>query len=155
MLLIMSFLACADYNKSYLYDISSTVLISDEDGMQLNAKDVELCQLFQSQDYDTRTAWTVQAQQCDIVDVENGIALLPNWEGEYFGPDVSIFVELRAQEETYPAELIDNDSEVWCDNQRVDEYDENGNAISFVDFCAENYERYLLWSIIVPTTISQ
>ncbi|MEC7986106.1 MAG: hypothetical protein VX278_13160, partial [Myxococcota bacterium] len=78
-------------------------------------------------------------------------AQLPNWEGEYFGPDVSIFVELRKEEEVFAAELIDNDTEVWCDNQVVSEYDEHGNALSYEDLCEENYERYLLWSLVLPT----
>ena len=74
---------------------------------------------------------------------------------QYFGPDVSIFVELKAGEEVYEAELIHNDSEVWCDIQIVDEYDEYGNALSYAELCSENYERYLLWSLVVPSDTFQ
>ena len=150
MLLFLTLLACDDHHKSYFYDISSTVLVSDESGLQVNATDVEICQVFRSEDYDTRTAWEIQAQQCDSVDVDQGIVILPNWEGEYFGPDVSVFVELRKGEDVYSAELLDNDDEVWCDNQIVTEYDEHGNAIEYGDLCAENFERYMLWSLVLP-----
>ena len=153
MLLFLSFFACDESHKSYFYDISSTVLVNDEAGLQLEAEDVEICQIFRSEDYDTRTEWEVQAAQCNLVDIRDGIVQLPNWEGEYFGPDVSIFVELRKGEEVFEAELIDNDTEVWCDNQVADQYDENGNVLSYSDLCEENYERYLLWSLVLPEGI--
>ncbi|MEC7984575.1 MAG: hypothetical protein VX278_05395, partial [Myxococcota bacterium] len=71
MLLFLTLLACDAQYKSYFYDISSTVFVTDETGLQVDAEDVEICQLFQSEDYDTRTAWEVQALQCDVVDIKD------------------------------------------------------------------------------------
>ena len=150
MLLLMTLFACDEHPKSYFYDISSTVFVTDENGMQVDVEDIEICQIFRSEDYDTRTGWEVQAEQCDSVDIEKGIAMLPNWEGEYFGPDVSIFIEMRKGEDVFFTELLDNDSDVWCDNQVANDFDEHGNAISYLELCAENFERYLVWSLVVP-----
>ena len=150
MLMLMSIFACDDTNKTFHYDISSTVFVHDEFGTAVNAEDVKICQQFQSEDYDTRTSWEVHAVQCDIVDIENGVALLPNWEGEYFGPDVDIAVEIHHVHEVHAAELISSDEEVWCDNAEAIEFDENGNAIEFQTLCEENYERYLVWSVVLP-----
>lgn len=152
MLVLLSLLACDDANKTFHYDISSTVLVHDEQGLAVNMEDIEICQKFQSEDYDTRTSWEVHAVQCDIVDVEDGVALLPNWEGQYFGPDVDIAIEIHHLGEVYDAELISSDEEVWCDNAEAIEFDENGNAIAYQTLCEENYERYLVWSAILPLT---
>ncbi len=76
--------------------------------------------------------------------------MLPNWEGEYFGEDVSINVEIRTAKEVYPAVLLDSDSDVWCDNQVAEEVDEHGNTTSYMKLCSENFERYLLWSLVLP-----
>ena len=151
MLMILTWFACSDYNKTFFYDISSTVLVTDETGLQINAEDIEICQSFQSEDYDTRTTWEVMNKQCEVVDINDGVAILSNWEGEYFGPDVSINVEISKGEEIYQAELIDNDSEVWCDNQVVTGVDEHNNAVTYEALCDENYERYLLWSLVLPS----
>lgn len=152
MLVLLSLLACDDANKTFHYDISSTVLVHDEQGLAVNMEDMEICQKFQSEDYDTQTSWEVHAVQCDIVDVEDGVALLPNWEGQYFGPDVDIAIEIHHLGEVYDAELISSDEEVWCDNAEAIEFDENGNAISYQTLCEENYERYLVWSAILTLT---
>ena len=37
------------------------------------------------------------------------------------------------------------------DNQVATEYDEHNNAVDFTELCDNNYERYLLWSIVLPT----
>ncbi len=153
MLMILTWFACSDHNKTFFHDISSTVLVSDETGQQLNIKEAEICQRFVAKDYDTTTDWTVQSEQCTTVEVKDGVAILHNWEGEYFGPDVTISLELKQAEEVYTAELIDNDTEVWCDNAVVTEVDEHNNTVTYGDLCSENYERYLLWSLVLPSEL--
>lgn len=150
MLFLMALFACDDKPELYFYDISSTVIVTDENGQQIDAEEIEICQFFLSEDYDTRTQWEVHAEQCEIVDIKNGVAMLPNWEGEYFGEDVSINVEIRTAKEVYPAVLLDSDSDVWCDNQVAEEVDEHGNTTSYMKLCSENFERYLLWSLVLP-----
>ena len=151
MLFILTLFACDTVHKTYFYDISSTVLVSDENGQQIDAEDIEICQSFRSEDYDTTTSWQVQAEHCEQLDIDDGVAILSNWEGEYFGPDISIFVAMKIEEEVYEAELLHNDSEVWCDNAVVTEVDEHNNAIEYGDLCSENFERYLLWSLVLPS----
>ena len=150
MLILLSMLACDQSHKTFHYDISSTVLVLDETGVAVNAENIEICQQFRSEDYDTRTAWEVHAVQCDIVDIDDGIVLLPNWEGEYFGSDVDIAIEIHHLGEIHGAELISSDEEVWCDNGQAVEFDENGNVIEYQSLCEENYERYLVWSAVLP-----
>ena len=65
MLFFLSLVACEAELKSHMYDISSTVLVSDESGQQIDAEDVEICQLFRSEDFDTTTDWSVHAERCD------------------------------------------------------------------------------------------
>ena len=150
MLLFLQLFACEENNKTFMYDISSTILVTDERGLQVDMEDVEFCQRFQSEDFDTRTSWSVHAEQCETVDINDGIAILSNWEGEYFGPDVSIVVEMKKDGDVFFATLIDNDQEVWCDNQVVTSVDEHNDTVTYSDLCSENYERYLLWSLVVP-----
>ena len=152
MLLLMTLFACEE-QKTYFYDVSSTVFVTNEEGSAVEADDVKICQYFQSEDYDTRTAWEVSSEQCNQVNIQNGVAIIPNWEGEYFGNDVSIQLELNYGDEVFLAEIIDSDSEVWCDNEEVTDVDEYGNPISYESVCVENYERYLLWSLVVPAEI--
>lgn len=149
MLLLMTFLACEE-QKTYNYDVSSTIIVTDENGLAIQADNVEFCQRFQSEDYDTRTGWEVSSEQCNQVSIENGIATLPNWEGEYFGHDVSMKLELHKDEEVYEAQVFDSDAEVWCDNELVTEFDEYGDPVHYESLCAEDYERYLVWSLVVP-----
>ena len=52
-----------------------------------------------------------------------------------------------------PAPAVCAAGEVWCDNGVAVEYDEHGNAISYDELCAENYERYLLWSLVLPAGV--
>lgn len=150
MLLFLFTFAC-DAPKVYFYDISSTVMVTDEMGQQIDVDDVELCQRFRSEDTDTTTAWAVHAEQCETVDIDEGVAFLPNWEGEYFGPAVTIVLEHTVNGEVFSAELLDNDAEVWCDNEVVTEVDEHNNSVTYGNLCDENYERYLLWSLIIPS----
>ena len=75
MFVLLSMLACDEANKTFHYDISSTVLVHDESGVAVNAEDIEICQQFRSADYDTRTTWEVHAVQCNTVDIEDGVAL--------------------------------------------------------------------------------
>ena len=151
MFMILSLFACSDYNKTYFYDISSTVLVSDEEGVQLNMDDVEFCQRFRSEDFDTTTGWNVHNDQCEVVDIEDGVAILSNWEGEYFGPDVVVGIDVTIGEEVFQATILDNDTDVWCDNQVVTSVDEN-NQVTYASLCSENYERYLLWSLVINKT---
>ena len=153
MLMMLLTLACETQPKSYFYDISSTVMVTDETGLTLDLEEIELCQRFRSEDYDTTTSWTVHAEQCEVVDIKDGVATLSNWEGEYFGPDVSIVIDLSKDGDVYEAELLDNDTEVWCDNAVVTEIDEHGNPVTYDDLCSENYERYLLWSLVLPSEL--
>ena len=78
-----------------------TILVTDERGLQVDMEDVEFCQRFQSEDFDTRTSWSVHAEQCETVDIDDGVAILSNWEGEYFGPDVSIVVEMKKDDDVF------------------------------------------------------
>lgn len=151
MLLMLLTLAC-DVPETYFYDISSTVLITDESGQLVNLKDLTLCQRFRSEDTDTTTDWAVHAEQCRTVLVSDGVAVLPNWEGEYFGTSATIVVETVIKGETYGAELIDSDTEVWCDNAVAIAVDEHNNVTEYGDLCSENFERYLLWSLVIPTS---
>ena len=150
MLLFLQLFACEEGSKTFMYDISSTILVTDERGLQVDMEDIEFCQRFQSEDFDTRTSWSVHAEQCETVDIDDGVAILSNWEGEYFGPDVSIVVEMKKDDDVFFATLIDNDQEVWCDNQVVTSVDEHNDTVTYSDLCSENYERYLLWSLVVP-----
>ena len=63
------------------YDISSALISSYEDGQLLEANDIEICQTIE-----TRSAMDkeldVEITQCHLLDIVDGIALLPNWEGE-------------------------------------------------------------------------
>ena len=152
MFMILTLFACSDYNKTFFYDISSTVLVSDDQGVQLNLEDVEFCQRFQSEDYDTTTSWNVHNDLCEFVDIENGVAILENWEGEYFGPDVTIGIDITIGEEIYSATILDNDTDVWCDNQVITSVDEH-NQVTFSNLCSENYERYLLWSLEIQSKL--
>ncbi len=57
MLFLMALFACDDKPELYFYDISSTVIVTDENGQQIDAEEIEICQFFLSEDYDTRTQW--------------------------------------------------------------------------------------------------
>ena len=149
MMMILMWLGCSEQNKTYFYDISSTVLVTDEHGMMLDLEEVEFCQRFRSEDYNTQTSWTVSSDLCEVVDVKDGVAQLSNWEGEYFGPDVTMVIELISEGELFEAELLDNDTEVWCDNEIITEVNEH--SVSTDGLCAENFERYLLWSLELPS----
>ena len=81
-----------------------------------------------------------------MVNIEDGVAILSNWEGEYFGPDVVVGIDVTIGDEVFQASILDNDTDVWCDNQVVTSVDEN-NQVTYASLCSENYERYLLWSL--------
>ena len=138
--------------ETYFYDISSTVIITDKNEQLVEIEELTLCQRFRSEDTDTTTDWTVHIEQCVAVSVTDGIAVLPNWEGEYFGTSATIVVETVINGETYGAELIDSDTEVWCDNAVAIAFDEHNNVTEYGDLCSENFERYLLWSLVFPTS---
>ena len=44
MLMMLLTLACDTQPKSYFYDISSTVMVTDETGLTLDLEEIELCQ---------------------------------------------------------------------------------------------------------------
>ncbi|MEC8382071.1 MAG: hypothetical protein VXZ96_17200 [Myxococcota bacterium] len=151
MLIMLLAFAC-ETPETYFYDISSTVIITDKNEQLVEIEELTLCQRFRSEDTDTTTDWTVHAEQCVAVSVTDGIAVLPNWEGEYFGTSATIVVETVINGETYGAELIDSDTEVWCDNAVAIAVDEHNNVTEYGDLCSENFERYLLWSLVIPTS---
>ena len=151
MLIMLLAFAC-ETPENYFYDISSTVIITDKNEQLVEIGELTLCQRFRSEDTDTTTDWTVHAEQCVAVSVTDGIAVLPNWEGEYFGTSATIVVETVINGETYGAELIDSDTEVWCDNAVAIAVDEHNNVTEYGDLCSENFERYLLWSLVIPTS---
>ena len=106
----------------------------------------KFCQRFRSEDFDTTTGWNVHNDLCEVVNIEDGVAILSNWEGEYFGPDVVVGIDVTIGDEVFQASILDNDTDVWCDNQVVTSVDEN-NQVTYASLCSENYERYLLWSL--------
>ena len=155
MLLFLQFFACESELKPMFYDISSTVIVTDDMGIQLDIEDVEFCQRFQSEDYNTQTSWQVHSEQCETIDIDNGLAVLSNWEGEYFGPDVSIVIDMKHEGEIIEAELVDSDQDVWCDNEVIDSVDPETGQVTYTNMCDENYERYLLWNLVVPSSIDE
>ena len=155
MLLLLNFLACGPELKTMFYDISSTIIVTDDTGMQVDMEDVEFCQRFQSEDYNTQTSWQVHSEQCETIDIDHGFAVLSNWEGEYFGPDVSIIIDMKYGDQIFEAELVDNDQDVWCDNEMIDSVDPETGVITYTNMCDDNFERYLLWNLVVPSTIEE
>ena len=151
MLIMLLAFAC-ETPETYFYDISSTVIITDKNEQLVEIEELTLYQRFRSEDTDTTTDWTVHAEQCVAISVTDGIAVLPNWEGEYFGTSATIVVWTVINGETYGAELIDSDTEVWCDNAVAIAVDEHNNVTEYGDLCSENFERYLLWSLVIPTS---
>ncbi len=155
MLLFLQFFACDSELKPMFYDISSTVIVTDDMGVQLDMEDVEFCQRFQSEDYNTQTSWQVHSEQCETIDIDHGLAVLSNWEGEYFGPDVSIVIDMKYGGQIFEAELVDSDQDVWCDNEVIDSVDPETGLVTYTNMCDENYERYLLWNLVVPSVIDE
>ena len=151
MLMMLLALAC-ETPETYFYDISSTVMITDESDQLVDIEELILCQRFRSEDTDTTTDWSVHAEQCVAVNVTDGIAVLPNWEGEYFGSSAKVIVDTVIDGDTYEAELVDSDEDVWCDNAVYIEVDEHNNVTEHGDLCSENFERYLLWALVIPST---
>ena len=155
MLLFLQFFACNPELKPMFYDISSTIIVTDDTGVQLDMEDVEFCQRFQSEDYNTQTSWQVHSEQCEVIDIDHGLAVLSNWEGEYFGPDVSIVIDMKYGDQIIEAELVDSDQDVWCDNEIIDSVDPETGVVTYTNMCDENYERYLLWNLVVPSTLDE
>lgn len=131
-----------------LFDISSTVLVTTDDGMVVDATGVEFCHRLNT-NYSTKDIPEYSVDACIISDITDGIAELPNWEGEYRGEVTSIELWWRQNDMDYEAVLIDTDEDVWCDNVDVDT-DMNGNTTR-TPYCTSNFEFYLLWSLEIPT----
>ncbi len=133
-----------------IFDISSTVLVYDASGYVVTQSDVEFCQRLNT-DYTSKEVEEYSVDACTTVTVENGVADLPNWEGEYRGTVQSVELFWMETEEIAPlaATLIDSDRDVWCDNVDVDT-DMQGNTTS-TPFCTSNYEFYLLWELQLPS----
>ena len=55
----------------------------------------------------------------------------------------------------FEAELVDNDQDVWCDNEIIDSVDPETGRVTYTNMCDENYERYLLWNLVVPSVIDE
>lgn len=126
-----------------LFDISSSVLVTQED-MVVNVPDSQFCHRLNT-DYSTKEVPEYSVEACVTADIVDGIALLPNWEGEYRGEVTSIELWLVEGETETPATLLDTDEDVWCDNVDIDT-DMNGNTTS-TPYCASNFEFYLLWNL--------
>ena len=130
------------------YDLSGAVVVQDEAGQVVNAERVTFCLLFSAGNPKTEEVET-DVRDCTEIDIVDGVALLPNAEGEYKGTPMELSVVLRHEDEVYPAELLDGDEDVWCDNVDVD-YDAQGNTTT-TQFCTYNFEYYYVWSLILPT----
>ena len=55
----------------------------------------------------------------------------------------------------FEAELVDSDQDVWCDNQVIDSVDPETGLVTYTNMCDENYERYLLWNLVLPSTLDE
>ena len=131
-----------------LFDISSTVLVTTDDGMVVQAPDAEFCHRL-STNYSTKDIPEYSVDACITAGIVDGVADLPNWEGEYRGDVVSIELWWKNGDLENAAALIDTDEDVWCDNVDVGT-DMNGNTTR-TPFCISNFEFYLLWSLEIPT----
>ena len=131
-----------------LFDISSTVLVTTEDGMVVESTGTQFCHRLHT-DYTTKDVPEYSVDACVSTDIVDGIADLPNWEGEYRGEVTSIELWWMQDDLEHTATLIDTDEDVWCDNVDVDT-DMNGNTTR-TPYCTSNFEFYLLWSLEVPT----
>ena len=131
-----------------LFDISSTVFITTDDGRVVESNGAQFCHRLHT-DYTTKEVSEYSVDACVSTDIVDGVAELPNWEGEYRGEVTSIELWWMQDALEHIATLIDTDEDVWCDNVDVDT-DMNGNTTS-TPFCTSNFEFYLLWSMEVPT----
>jgi len=142
-MLFVIFVGCTE-----LFDISSTVLVRDENQMVHTEENVEFCQRIRT-DYTSDDVKEYFVEACTMVDVVDGIADLPNWEGVYRGNVTDIELWWVGESELFPATIVDDDEDVWCDNVDVDT-DMNGNTTT-TPFCSTNFEFYLLWEIALPS----
>ena len=62
---------------------------------------------------------------------------------------MDVVIEMLYEGEILEAELLNNDTEVWCDNEVITEVGEHSN-VTYSNLCSENFERYLLWSLVLP-----
>ncbi len=130
-----------------IFDISSTVLVRDEQDSVVTQTDAVFCQRL-STDYTSKDVEAYFEEACFETDIVNGIAELDNWEGLYKGDVSNMELWWQTDEKDIPATLIDTDEDVWCDNVDTDT-DINGNTTS-TQFCTSNYEFYLLWEVQIP-----
>ena len=133
-----------------IFDISSSVLVQDKEGANIQSAGADFCYSFESGDPNTLEIWTA-VHQCTTAEVNNGLALLPNLEGQFYGEPLSVSLVLLHDEQQYSGVLLDDDSDVWCDNVDVD-HDAEGN-VTKTPFCTYGYEFYQLWSVAVPTGV--
>ena len=129
------------------FDISSTVLVTTEDGMVVESTGSQFCHRLNT-NYSTKEIPEYSVDACVMTDIVDGVADLPNWEGEYRGEVTSIELWWMHGDLEHVATLIDTDEDVWCDNVDVDT-DMNGNTTR-TPYCANNFELYLLWTLGVP-----
>ena len=152
MLSILIIIACGP--AMHKYDISSTVILRDEDGRTITARDVEICQTMKTRN-ENEKEYDIEITQCEVMDITNGIGELPNWEGEFresHDTDIEMsMVVFDRQDQTYEATLIDDDRDVWCDNSVTVTPNEEGCTAQTVDLCENGYEYYHLWEIELPT----
>lgn len=142
--ILMMFVGCVQ-----LFDISSSVFVTHNE-TAMDALDVEFCHRLNT-DYSTKNIPKYSVEACTTVDIVDGVALLPNWEGEYRGDVSSIELWLLENEVETPAVLLDTDEDVWCDNVDIDT-DVNGNTTT-TPYCASNFEFYLLWGVALVTDV--
>ena len=130
-----------------LFDISSTVFVTTNDGLVVDATGVEFCHRLNT-NYSSKDIPEYSVEACITSDILDGVANLPNWEGEYLGEVTDIELWLKQNNAENEALLFDTDEDVWCDNVDVDT-DMNGNTTT-TPFCTSNFEFFLLWSVEIP-----
>lgn len=140
--MILMWIGCVQY-----FDISSAVLVTTEDGMVVESTGSQFCHRLHT-NYSTKDIPEYSVDACATTDIVNGVAELPNWEGEYRGEVTSIELWWMKDDSDIDAILLDTDEDVWCDNVDVDT-DMNGNTTR-TPYCASNFELYLLWSLKTP-----
>ena len=133
-----------------VYDISSSVLVQDEAGSVIQTDGTVFCYFFEAGDVKENIVET-NVRQCTVVEIVNGVALLPNLEGEFYGDPMNYGVVMQHKDQSYSAVFLDDDEDVWCDNVDVD-HDAEGN-VQTTPFCIQGFEFYQLWSVVVPENI--
>ena len=134
-------MACTEF-----FDISSSVFVLDADGVAVTDQEATFCQALTSTEL-TEKGDRIIVRACTEQSIHDGVATIPNWEGQYRGDIVDFQLWLKDGDSLYPGELIDSDEDVWCDNVDVDT-DANGNTTS-TPFCTSNFEFFFVWQVVI------